>query len=116
MLVSFIVTCLLSLINLGSYVAFNAILSLTLGAILSSYIISISCVALRKIRRDRPLPRARWSLGKAGLPINIMAVAFLVVVYIFTFFPLVPDPSLFVTLDASNERAESQLIFHLGVT
>ncbi|KAK5687105.1 hypothetical protein LTS10_001242 [Elasticomyces elasticus] len=87
-LVSFIVTCLLSLINLGSSVAFNAIVSLTVGAILSSYIISMSCVALRRIRKDKPLPPARWSLGRYGLPINIAAVLFLLVIYVFAFFPL----------------------------
>jgi choline transport protein len=85
--VSFVVTCLLSLINLGSAVAFNAIVSLTVGAILSSYIISISCVALRRIRND-PLPHARWSLGRAGLACNIIAVLFLLLVYVFAFFPL----------------------------
>ncbi|TKA70810.1 hypothetical protein B0A55_07428 [Friedmanniomyces simplex] len=86
--VSFIVTCLLSLINLGSAVAFNAIVSLTVGAILSSYIISMSCVALRKIRKDKPLPPARWSLGRYGLAINIAAVLFLLIIYVFAFFPL----------------------------
>lgn len=85
--VSFVVTCLLSLINLGSSVAFSAIVSLTVGAILSSYIISISCVALRRIRRQ-PLPCARWSLGRAGLACNIIAVLFLLLVYVFAFFPL----------------------------
>lgn len=85
LLVSFVITCLLSLIELGSEVALNAILSLTVGAILSSYIISISCVALRKIRKDHPLPPTRWSLGAAGLPINIIAVAFLLVVYVVSF-------------------------------
>ena len=96
LVVSFVITCLLSLINLGSAVAFNAIVSLTVGAILSSYLISITCVALRKFRRDRPLPYARWSLGKAGLPINIAAVMFLAVVYVFTFFPVINHPTLYV--------------------
>ncbi|QIX02550.1 hypothetical protein AMS68_008067 [Peltaster fructicola] len=86
--VSFIITCLLSLINLGSSVALNAIVSLTVGAILSSYIISISCVALRKVRNDIPLPSARWSLGVYGLPINIAALAFMITMYVFAFFPL----------------------------
>lgn len=86
--VSFVVTCLLSLINLRSAVAFNAIVSLTVGAILSSYIISMSCVALRKIRKDKPLSHARWSLGKYGLAINTAAVLFLLVIYVFAFFPL----------------------------
>lgn len=98
-LVSFVITCLLSLINLGSSVAFNAIVSLTVGAILSSYLISISCVALRKIRKQ-PLPRARWSLGRIGLFCNISAVLFLAVIYVFTFFPLVNGP--YLTLSYMN--------------
>jgi choline transport protein len=44
-------------------------------------------VALRRIRRQ-PLPRARWSLGRAGLACNIIAVLFLLLVYVFAFFPL----------------------------
>ncbi|KAK5165237.1 uncharacterized protein LTR77_009335 [Saxophila tyrrhenica] len=92
--VSFVITCLLSLINLGSAVAFNAIASLTVGAILSSYIISISCVLLRRIRKDRPLPSKRWSLGAAAVPMNIGAILFLIVVYFFTFWPLVNQPTL----------------------
>lgn len=38
--------------------------------------------------RGQPLPRARWSLGRAGLPCNIIAVLFLLLVYCFSFFPL----------------------------
>ena len=72
-------------------------MSLTVGAILSSYIISISCVALRKIRKE-PLPHARWSLGRAGLPCNIIAVLFLLLVYVFAFFPLASP----VTVETMN--------------
>jgi choline transport protein len=72
--------------------AVNAIVSLTVGAILSSYIISISCVALRKTRRQH-LPPFRWSLGSAGLFYNIAAVVFLLVIYVFTSFPLANNPT-----------------------
>ena len=95
--VSFVITCLLSLINLGSSVAFNAIVSLTVGAILSSYIISISCVAIKRFQ-GHPLPPSRWSLGKAGFTCNVIAVCFLLIVYVFAFFPL----ALPVTLETMN--------------
>lgn len=85
--VSFVITCLLSLINLGSTVAFNAILSLSVGALLTSYTISISCVALKRARGIE-LPPRRWTLGKAGLPLNIGAICFLLLMYVFTFFPI----------------------------
>jgi len=43
---------------------------------------------LRRLRG--PLPPHRWSLGKYGLFVNIGAVAFLLVVWVFVFFPLTP--------------------------
>lgn len=61
------------------------------------YIISIACVALRKIRKD-PLPHARWNLGRAGLPCNIAALCWLLLVYVFAFFPLVTP----VTAESMN--------------
>jgi choline transport protein len=85
-LVSFCITILLSLINIGSNTAFNAIASLGTAALLSSYIISITCVRIKRWRKE-PLPAARWSLGKWGGPINDFSILYLVIVFIFTFFP-----------------------------
>src|SRR5277367_4396248 len=85
-LLTFTITCLLSLINIGSTVAFNAIGSLALVAILGTYIISISIFILRRFRG--PLPLHRWSLGKMGIFINIGAVAWLLMVWVFCFFPV----------------------------
>ena len=47
-IVSFGVSILLSLINIGSTAAFNSIASLGTYALLSSYIISISCIFLKQ--------------------------------------------------------------------
>ena len=85
-LLTFTITCLLSLINIGSTVAFNAIGSLALVAILGTYMISISIFILRRLRG--PLPPHRWSLGKMGIFINIGAVAWLLMVWVFCFFPV----------------------------
>lgn len=54
---------------------------------MSSYIISISCLVLKRIRGE-PLPEHRWSLGKWGMAINIAALAYLCPVFVFAFFPL----------------------------
>lgn len=67
---------LLSLINFGSAVALNIITSLGTGALIISYVISISCIIVRRISGEPLLPR-RWSLGKWGMPINIVSVLFL---------------------------------------
>ncbi|RYO81007.1 hypothetical protein DL762_007356 [Monosporascus cannonballus] len=88
---TFVTTCLLSLINLGSSVAFMSVASLTTGTILGSYIVAISCCALSRIRGEPLLP-SKFKLGRAGLPINIASIIFLIVVFVCSFFPMGPNP------------------------
>ncbi|KAK1079253.1 hypothetical protein LTR33_006541 [Friedmanniomyces endolithicus] len=87
-MISLIVCVLLSLINLGSTAALNAILALDLAALLSSYTISIGCIAMKRMRGEA-LPACEWSLGKWGLPINIAALIWLIPIFTFTLFPSV---------------------------
>ncbi|KAK5166212.1 uncharacterized protein LTR77_008473 [Saxophila tyrrhenica] len=96
-LVTFCCTALLSLINIGSTAAFNAVASMGTNALLTTYIISIGCVVIRRLR-GQPLPERRWSLGRAGLYVNLFALAFLLTIWIFLFFP-VQTP---VTLSTMN--------------
>lgn len=84
---SFIIAVLLSLINIGSTVAFNNIAALGVVALLSSYMISISCIVIKKWRGE-PLPPSKWSMGKYGIVVNILSVLYLVLVFILAFFPL----------------------------
>jgi choline transport protein len=56
------------------------------NALLTTYIISISCLVIRRLR-GQPLPDRRWSMGRAGLFINLIALAFLLWIWIFLFFP-----------------------------
>jgi choline transport protein len=86
-----VITSLLACIPIGSSVAYNNVTSLGLGALLSSYLICIGCVVLKRIRNQPLLPR-RFTLGKAGLPINILSLAFLLLLFVMIFFPSVPDP------------------------
>lgn len=65
----------MSLINLGSRVAFEAMLSLATVALMASYLMSIGC-ALSKRLRGEDLPAARWSLGRYGMAVNIIALAY----------------------------------------
>ncbi|KAF2472816.1 amino acid transporter [Lindgomyces ingoldianus] len=91
-LVSFTVAILLSLINIGSTVAFNSIASLGTCALLSSYIISISCIWLKRWRGEALLP-SRFTLGKFGIWINGASVVYLCIALIFSFFPSFPHPT-----------------------
>jgi len=82
---------LLSLINIGSTIAFNQITSLGVCALLSSYLISVSCVALKRWRKETLLPR-HFDLGKYGLAVNIFSILFLLLIFIMCFFPPAPHP------------------------
>jgi choline transport protein len=84
---------LLSLIVLGSTVAYNNITSLGLGALISSYIISIGSVLLRRIRGQKLLPR-RFNLGSSGLFINIFSLMFMILLFVMIFFPTSPNPAI----------------------
>ena len=90
-IVSLVITILLSLINIGSTAAFNAIASLGVASLLSSYIISFVCLIIKRIRKE-PFPAARWSLGKHGMWINVVSVIFLTLIWLFSFFPLANHP------------------------
>ena len=79
-------SAVLCLINLGSTIAFEIIISLTLLALLSTYMISIGCLCLKRLKGD-PLPPARWSLGRWGLPINLFAFVYSAFAIVFTCFP-----------------------------
>lgn len=92
-----LVTLLLSLINIGSEEAFNAIASLTIGALFASYIIAIACFVYRRTTAE-PLPARRFSLGRYGMAINVFSVLYLCFAFIFTFFPVEKN----VTLESMN--------------
>ncbi len=76
----------LSLINIGSTVAFNALLSLSTCALMATYILSVGCVALKRVRGE-PLPIARWSLGRLGLPVNVAALLYTTWGFFWSFWP-----------------------------
>lgn len=85
---SLIVAC----INFGSEETLNAIVSISNAALIFSYIISIGCVRLKRLRSEPLLPR-RWSLGKWGGLLNDLALGFLLVAFVFSFFPVSPKPN-----------------------
>ncbi|PLB44406.1 amino acid transporter [Aspergillus steynii IBT 23096] len=88
---SILFTCafsmVMSLINIGSTVAFNALLSLSTVALMATYLICIGCIILRRINNDPPLPPSRWSLGKFGFPVNSMAMIYATWSFFWSFWP-----------------------------
>ncbi|EEH09103.1 amino acid permease [Histoplasma capsulatum G186AR] len=85
-LASTVITILLSLINIGSTEAFNAIASLTIASLFMSYLVCIGCFIYRRLQW-KEIPPARFSLGACGLPVNIISFLYLSFAIVFTFFP-----------------------------
>ena len=108
-IVSLLVTICLSLINIGSTAALNAILSLTTASLLTSYVIIISCVLLKRIR-GQPLPPRRWSLGRYGGLVNVLALCFLAPIYVFSFFPAA-TPVTAITMNWSIVMYAGMILF-----
>lgn len=67
--------------------AFNAMLSLSTVALMATYVVSIGCVTLRRFDPQNPLPPARWSLGRYGLPVNCAALVYAVWAFFWSFWP-----------------------------
>lgn len=54
---------------------------------MASYAIAITCIMIRKFDDPESLPKARWSLGRAGLPLNIFATGYATFACFWTFWP-----------------------------
>lgn len=78
------ICCLLSLINLGSAVAFNALVALPTIALYVSYAIPITLLTLRQLRGKHPT-YGPWRLGRWSIPIKLFSLCYLI--YVITFVP-----------------------------
>jgi choline transport protein len=79
---------LLGLINIGSNVAFNAIVSLVIAAYFGSYLAPIAIIAYRRLT-GIPLKMGPWNLGpRLGLATNLFALVWLIITLVFSFFPI----------------------------
>ena len=98
-LTSCLISVLLSLINLFSSVAFEAIISLNVAALMFTYAVSIACVLYRRVFHPELLPHARWSLGKcSGSIINGIGLLYVLFAMFWSFWP----PETPVTLKTFN--------------
>jgi choline transport protein len=75
---------LVTLPNLFSAVGFNAIISLISVTLLLSYAITHASTIYRRIYGPELPPTRRFSLGRVGLPINIIALLFQLMAAVFS--------------------------------
>ena len=97
-LLSCLITALLAIINIGSDAAFNAIISVQVAALMLSYSVSISCILYRRVAHPELLLPARWSLGRWGLPVNAVGLAYVLFAFFWSFWPNVTP----IDLDSFN--------------
>ena len=86
-LLSLSITVILAIINIGSTAAFNSIISLLVSSLFTAYFISISSILLKRLRGE-PLPPSRWSLGRFAIPCNIIALMYITLAFVVSFFPI----------------------------
>jgi len=60
---------------------------------MGSYILSIGCVLLKRVRGHQ-LPYARWSLGRAGPTVNLVAFIYASWGFFWSFWPNMYQPTL----------------------
>lgn len=81
------ISCLLSLINIGSATVFNAIVSLTVAGFFGSYLVPFSLMLYLRLRHPAELHFGPWRLGKLGPWVNGVAIVWSALVMFFSFWP-----------------------------
>jgi amino acid transporter len=90
-ILSLSITVLLAIINIASTAAFNSVVSLLISSLFTGYFISISCILIKRLRGE-PLPPSRWGMGRWTIPVNIIALAYILFAFIMSFFPIFNHP------------------------
>jgi choline transport protein len=67
--------------------------SMCAAGIYSSYLICTGCIAWRRVTKQTLLP-SRLSLGQYSLFVNLVAIAFQGVQFVFLFWPNMPHPTV----------------------
>ncbi|KAJ5162885.1 amino acid/polyamine transporter I [Penicillium coprophilum] len=77
----------LSFIQIGSTAAFSAILSISTLGLYISYIIPLILLVFKRFMAPQDVPQGSFTLGKLGLPMNLLAILFATYFAIFLPFP-----------------------------
>lgn len=86
-------TVVMCLVYIGSAVAFNAILSIGIVALMGTYGLSTACVLYRRVRWPETLPPVRWSLGRWGILVNGIGVGYASFAFFWSFWPIYYSPT-----------------------
>ena len=85
------VSALLALINIGSTQAFQAFISLLIASYYSAFMIAASVLLKKRLSNEaKSLPWGPFTMGRAGIPIIVVAMAYTVMGTFFSFWPFTP--------------------------
>lgn len=88
-----IIPCLIGLINIGSTVALNAMISLTIAGLFISYLIPIMLLMIKKLKGEE-IKYGPFKMPRSfGIAVNVFAAIFLTLSTFFSFFPPVANPN-----------------------
>jgi amino acid transporter len=81
------VAVVLVLVNMGSLTAFHAIVSLQVSSLMFTYMCSLTCILYRRIQHPESLPVVSWSMGRWGLPVNVLGLMYSLFSFFWSFWP-----------------------------
>lgn len=102
----------LSLINIGSTAAFNAILSLSVVALYGTYMTPIVLLLLLRLRHPQGITWGPFRMGKWGAAVNVVSICYTVYAVIFLLFPPMADTTA-VNMNWSSLVCGSTILFAL---
>jgi choline transport protein len=82
------ISIIMALLNLGGTEVFDSLFGLGSTSASLTYMIGIGSILWRRLFSGKPLPSARWSLGRWGLIVNLTAFLFVGQSFVVSFFPL----------------------------
>lgn len=101
-LATVVINALLSLIQFGSTVSFDALSSLAIAGFYTSFLMSASVMLLYRLRTPSSnIPWGPFRLGRVGTPVTVFSIAYSLQGIFFSFWP----PSSDVTLENMNWSA-----------
>lgn len=85
------ITILLALIDLGSETALQAVLSLVTAGFYSSFLIAGIVFLHKRLTNPSDIRWGPFKLGRAGVPVNILAILWTIIGIFFSFWPTNAD-------------------------
>jgi amino acid transporter len=81
-----IITSFLAFVTIPTGSSLHTIVGLSTACFMATYMVSLTCLIRKRLSQEK-LPDARWSLGRSGLWINCVALAYSTWGFFWSFWP-----------------------------